>query len=135
MKKNITDIDVKGKKVFLRVDFNVPMNNDFHITDDTRIVDELPTINYLVEHGARVILCSHLGRPEGVVDPKLSLRPVVSKLTSLLGKQVTFIEDIYDENARAIVDGLNDGDIAMFENIRFLKERFCASLFCVNFKA
>lgn len=121
MKKNITDIDVQGKKVLLRVDFNVPMNNDFHITDDTRIVDELPTIKYLVEHGARLVLCSHLGRPEGVVDPKLSLRPVVSRLTNLLNKPVTFIEDIYDENTKATIDGLADGEIAMLENIRFLK--------------
>ena len=122
MKKNITNIDVQGKKVLLRVDFNVPMNNDFHITDDTRIVDELPTIQYLIEHGAKLVLCSHLGRPEGVVDPKLSLRPVVSRLTSLLNKPITFIEDIYDENTKKTIDGLQDGEIAMLENIRFLKE-------------
>lgn len=121
MKKNITDIDVQGKRVFLRVDFNVPMNNDFHITDDTRIVDVMPTINYLVEHGARLILCSHLGRPDGVVDTKLSLRPVVSKLTSLLNKPITFIEDIYDDNTKKVIDDLQDGEIAMLENIRFLK--------------
>lgn len=121
MKKNITDIDVFGKRVLLRVDFNVPMNNDFHITDDTRIVDELPTINYLLEHGAKLILCSHLGRPEGTVNPKLSLRPVVSRLTTLLNKQITFIEDIYDENTKNVINGLENGDVAMLENIRFLK--------------
>lgn len=122
MKKSITDLDVSGKKVLLRVDFNVPMNNDFNITDDTRIVDELPTINYLLEHGAKLILCSHLGRPEGVVNPKLSLRPVVSKLSDILNKQIQFIEDIYDENAKTVIDNLQDGEIAMLENIRFLKQ-------------
>lgn len=122
MKKNIHDIEVKGKRVLVRVDFNVPMNNDFKITDETRIVEALPTINYLIENGAKVILCSHLGRPDGVVQTKLSLRPVVSALTRLLEKPVTLIEDIYDENVKPTIDKMSEGDVVMLENIRFWKE-------------
>ena len=119
MKKNITDIEVQGKRVLLRVDFNVPMNNDFKIMDDTRIVEALPTIKYLIENNAKVILCSHLGRPEGVVDTKLSLRPVLSKLNSLLNKNIVLIEDIYDKNTEKIINSMNDGEIVLLENIRF----------------
>ena len=84
MKKTIRDIDVAGKKVFVRVDYNVPMNADLTIVDDTRIVATLPTIRYLTEHGAKVILCSHLGRPNGQVDTKMSLRPVMARLSQLM---------------------------------------------------
>lgn len=121
MKKTITDIDVESKKVLLRVDFNVPMNNDFMITDDTRIVEALPSINYLIEHNAKVILCSHLGRPEGVVNTKLSLRPVLSRLQELLNRNITFIEDVYDESCEKTINSMNAGDVVMLENIRFLK--------------
>ena len=122
MKKNIHDIEVKGKRVLVRVDFNVPMNNDFKITDETRIVEALPTINYLIDNGAKVILCSHLGRPDGVVQTKLSLRPVVSALTRLLERPVTLIEDVYDENIKSSIEKMNEGDVLMLENIRFWKE-------------
>lgn len=122
MKKNIKDVEVKGKRVLVRVDFNVPMNNDFKITDETRIVEALPTINYLIENGAKVILCSHLGRPDGVVQTKLSLRPVMSALTRLLEKSVTLIEDVYDENTKTTIDNMNEGDVVLLENIRFWKE-------------
>ena len=134
MKKSITDIEVKGKKVLVRVDFNVPINNDFKITDDTRIVEALPTINYLIDNGARLILCSHLGRPEGVFNTKLSLRPVVSCLTRHLNKPITLIEDIYDENANKVIDSMQDGEVVMLENIRFWKgeekndKEFCEKL-------
>ncbi len=91
-KKTIRDIDVKGKKVLVRVDFNVPMK-DGVITDDTRITAALPTIKYLLEHGAAVILCSHLGRPKGGPDPKFTLAPVAEYLGKLLGKKVAFAAD------------------------------------------
>lgn len=122
MKKTIRDIDVSGKRVFLRVDYNVPMNAELKIVDDTRITATLPTINYLIEHNARVILCSHLGRPNGQVDPKLSLRPVLARLSKLLDKPVSFAEDILDKSTIEMVDKMNDGDVLMLENIRFYKE-------------
>ena len=93
MKKTLNDIDVRGKRVLLRVDFNVPLSADLKIVDDNRIVEALPTINYLVEHNAKVIICSHLGRPEGVVNPKMSLRPVVARLSKLLQKDVILNKD------------------------------------------
>lgn len=119
MKKNIRDIEVKGKRVLVRVDFNVPMNGDFKIVDDNRIVEALPTIRYLIENNAKVILCSHLGRPEGVVNTKLSLRPVVSCLAKLLDKTITLVEDIFDESAKSVISKMQDGDVVMLENIRF----------------
>lgn len=122
MKKTIRDIDVSGKRVFLRVDYNVPMNAELKIVDDTRITATLPTINYLIEHNARVILCSHMGRPNGQVDPKLSLRPVLARLSKLLDKPVSFAEDILDKSTIEMVDKMNDGDVLMLENIRFYKE-------------
>lgn len=122
MKKTIRDIDVSGKRVFLRVDYNVPMNAELKIVDDTRITATLPTINYLIKHNARVILCSHLGRPNGQVDPKLSLRPVLARLSKLLDKPVSFAEDILDKSTIEMVDKMNDGDVLMLENIRFYKE-------------
>lgn len=119
MKKTIRDIDVAGKRVLVRVDYNVPINNELKIADDTRIVATLPTIRYLSEHGARVILCSHLGRPNGQVDSKLSLRPVLARLSKLLEKPVSFAEDILDKSTVELVDKLENGDIMMLENIRF----------------
>ena len=122
MKKTLNDIDVNGKRVLLRVDFNVPLSADLKIVDDNRIIEALPTIEYLVSHNAKVIICSHLGRPEGVVNPKMSLRPVVSRLGKLLQKDIVFVEDIKDESCTKVLSSLKDGDIAMLENIRFYKE-------------
>ena len=119
MKKTIRDIDVAGKRVFVRVDYNVPINSELKIADDTRIVATLPTIRYLTEHGAKVILCSHLGRPNGQVDTKLSLRPVLARLSKLLEKPISFAEDILDKSTLELVNGMDNGDILMLENIRF----------------
>ena len=122
MKKTIRDIDVSGKRVFVRVDYNVPINAELKIIDDTRIASTLPTINYLVEHGAKVILCSHLGRPNGQVDPKLSLRPVLARLSKLMDRPISFAEDITDKSTLEMVNSMHNGDILMLENIRFYKE-------------
>ena len=122
MKKTLNDVDVNGKKVLLRVDFNVPLSADLKIVDDNRIIQELPTIKYLIEHNAKVIICSHLGRPEGVNNPKMSLRPVASRLSKLLQQDVLFIEDIKDKDCVKLLSNINNGDIAMLENIRFYKE-------------
>lgn len=122
MKKTIRDIDVNGKRCLVRVDYNVPMNAELKIVDDTRIVATLPTINYLVDHGAKVILCSHLGRPNGQVDTKLSLRPVLARLSKLLNKPISFAEDVLDKSTVEMVDRMQNGDILILENIRFYKE-------------
>ena len=122
MKKTIRDIDVAGKRVLVRVDYNVPINNELKITDDTRIVATLPTLTYLIEHGARVILCSHLGRPDGQVNTKLSLRPVLARLAKLLDKPVSFAEDVLDKSTKEMVEKMHDGDVLMLENIRFYKQ-------------
>ena len=122
MKKTLNDIDVNGKRVLLRVDFNVPLSADLKIVDDNRIIEALPTIEYLVLHNAKVIICSHLGRPEGINVPKMSLRPVVARLAKLLQKEIGFIEDIKDKSCKEILDKMNSGDIVMLENIRFYKE-------------
>ena len=122
MKKTLNDLDVKGKRVLLRVDFNVPLTPDLKIVDDNRIVQALPTIEYLLENGAKVIICSHLGRPEGVNNPKMSLRPVEARLSKLLHNEIMFIEDIKDESCVKMLDNLKNGEIALLENIRFYKE-------------
>jgi len=122
MKKTLHDIDVNGKRVLLRVDFNVPLSTDLKIVDDTRIIEALPTIEYLVSHNAKIIICSHLGRPEGTANSKMSLRPVVSRLNKLLQKDILFIEDIKDETYTKALGEMNDGDVAIIENIRFYKE-------------
>ena len=119
MKKTIRDIDVAGKNVLVRVDYNVPINTELKIVDDTRIVATLPTIRYLTEHGARVILCSHLGRPNGQVDTKLSLRPVLARLSQLLEKPISFAEDVLDKSTSDLVKTMENGDVLMLENIRF----------------
>lgn len=120
-KKTVEDIDVKGKRVLTRCDFNVPMK-DGEITDEKRIVEALPTIKYLSEHGAKVILCSHLGRPKGEFNKKYTLAPVAKKLTALLGKEVIFAEDVIGPDAKAKVAALKDGDIMLLENVRFHAE-------------
>ena len=118
-KKTVRDIDVNGKKVLVRCDFNVPLDENRQITDDTRITAAIPTIKYLMEQGAKVILCSHLGRPKGEVNPKYSLKPVADRLTQLLGKEVKFATDIAGDSAKEIAEGLQDGEVALVENVRF----------------
>ncbi|MDD2649132.1 MAG: phosphoglycerate kinase, partial [Eubacteriales bacterium] len=100
-KKTIKDIDVSGKKVLVRVDFNVPMDENKNITDENRIVGALPTIKYLMEHGAKVVLCSHMGRPKGEFNMKYSLAPVAKRLSELLGKPVAMAADVIGDDAKA----------------------------------
>ncbi|MBQ8451974.1 MAG: phosphoglycerate kinase [Clostridia bacterium] len=122
MKKNFKDIDVAGKRVFVRVDFNVPQNEVGKITDDTRIRAALPTINYLVKQGAKVILCSHLGRPKGVVNEKYSLAPVAERLSELLNKEVKMAKDVVGPSAKELTSKMQDGEIVLLENVRFHAE-------------
>lgn len=119
-KKTIEDIDVAGKRVLVRCDFNVPLK-DGVITSDKRIVASLPTIKYLVANNAKVILCSHLGRPKGEFNPEFSLKPVASRLSELLGKEVKIASDVAGENSKELAAQLNDGDVMMIENVRFIK--------------
>ena len=123
MKKTVRDIDVKGKKVLVRCDFNVPMQ-DGKITDDTRIVSALPTIEYLVQHGAKVILMSHMGRPDDEPKKEFTLQPVADRLSQLLGKQVIFesADRVVDEKVRQAAAALAEGDVMLLENVRFRKE-------------
>ena len=118
--KTIKDVDLGGKRVLVRCDFNVPLK-DGAVSDDSRIVAALPTINLLVEQGAKVILCSHLGRPKGEKKPEFSLAPVAADLAEKLGKEVTFVEDCIGESVESAVAGLADGDIALLENVRYYK--------------
>lgn len=122
-KKTIEDIDVKGKRVLARCDFNVPLK-DGEITNDKRIVAALPTIKYLMEHGAKVILCSHLGRPKGEYKPEFSLAPVAKKLSEYLGVEVKLAEDpeVVGENAKKLASELKDGEVMLLENVRFRAE-------------
>ena len=101
-KKTIEDVQVTGKKVLVRCDFNVPLDADLNITNDNRIQAALPTIRYLMQHGARVILCSHLGRPKGEPDPKFSLKPVAARLSELLGKEVVMAKDVIGPDAKKL---------------------------------
>ncbi|THF73571.1 phosphoglycerate kinase [Cohnella fermenti] len=117
-KKSIRDIDVKGKKVFVRVDFNVPLENGA-ITDDTRIRETLPTIKFLLENGAKVILASHLGRPKGQFVEELRLTPAAARLSELLGKPVAKADEAIGAAAEAKVAALNEGDVLLLENVRF----------------
>lgn len=121
-KKTIEDIDVSGKRVLVRCDFNVPQDEEGNITDDRRIVSALPTIQYLIAHQAKVILCSHLGRPKGEVNPKYSLAPVAKRLEELLHQKVTLAKDVVGEDAHQLAKSLNEGEVMLLENVRFHKE-------------
>lgn len=118
-KKTIDQVDIRGKRVIIRVDFNVPLNDALQITDDSRIRAVIPTINHVVDEGAGVILCSHLGRPHGTVCPELSLAPVAKRLKRLLGKDVTFASDCTGPSVRNLASQLKPGDVLLLENLRF----------------
>lgn len=119
-KKTVEDLEVKGKKVLVRCDFNVKMENGV-ITSDKRIVASLPTIKYLIANGAKVILCSHLGRPKGEVVPEFSLAPVAARLSELLGQEVKMAKDVVGKSAQALAADLKDGEVLLLENVRYEK--------------
>ncbi|MEO0124021.1 MAG: phosphoglycerate kinase [candidate division WOR-3 bacterium] len=121
-KLSVKDLPIKGKKIFLRVDFNVPLDENQNITDDTRIKESLPTIKYILDNGGIPIIASHLGRPKGKVDPKQSLKPAAKRLGELLNREVKFAPDCVGSEVRKIVDGLKPGDILLLENLRFHPE-------------
>jgi|UniRef100_A0A7C3LWG4 phosphoglycerate kinase len=118
-KVSVDEIDVHGKRVFVRADFNVPLDGDLHITDDRRIRLSLPTINYLIDEGARVIIGSHLGRPKGKVDPKYSMAPVAKRLSRLLNKDIRFADQVVGPQVEREVDKMEPGDVILLENLRF----------------
>ena len=120
-KKTVEDIDVKGKKVLVRCDFNVPLK-DGVITDENRIVGALPTIQYLIGQGAKVILCSHMGRPKGEFNMKYSLAPVAERLSAKLGRKVELAADVIGPDAKAKAAALGEGDVLLLENVRFHAE-------------
>src|SRR5699024_7333995 len=119
-KKSIEDISVAGKRVLCRCDFNVP-TKDGKITSDKRIVAAMPTIKYLVDQGAKVILCSHMGKPKGEWKPELSLKVVAERISQLLGKEVIMAADVVGEDAKAKAAALKDGDVMLLENVRYMK--------------
>lgn len=121
-KKTIEDISVLGVKVLVRCDFNVPLDDNGNITDENRIVAALPTIKYLMNNGAKTILCSHMGRPKGKFDPKFSLKPVAERLSQYLGKEVVMAEDVIGESAKAAVAAMKDGEVILLENVRYHNE-------------
>ncbi|MBF1157768.1 MAG: phosphoglycerate kinase [[Eubacterium] sulci] len=124
MKKTIRDIELKGKRVLIRCDFNVPLDSNQNITDDTRIRAALPTLEYMVTHGAKVVVMSHLGRPKGKAAAEFSLAPVAVRLAELLGKQVEFADSdvVVDDSVKEKVAALKDGDVLLLQNVRFRKE-------------
>ena len=121
-KKTVKDIDLKDKKVLVRCDFNVPMDENKNITDNRRIEAALPTIKYLLEQNCKVVLCSHLGRPKGEFKPEYSLKPVAKELSKLLGKDVIMAEDVIGEDAKNKVENLKNGEVLLLENVRFHRE-------------
>lgn len=122
-KKTVRDIDVSGKKVLVRCDFNVPQDKETgEITDNRRIRAALPTIQYLLDNNAKVILCSHLGRPKGEANPKYSLKPVAEELSKLLGKEVKLSKDVIGEDSKKLTSEIKEGEIVLLENVRFHKE-------------
>ena len=118
-KKSVTDIDVAGKKVIVRVDFNVPLDENLKITDDKRIRAALPTIKYLVDNKAKIVLVSHLGRPKNGPEAKFSMKPAADRLSELLGQPVTLAADVIGEDAKAKAAAVGEGEIVMLENVRF----------------
>lgn len=122
MKRTIEQLNVRGKKVLLRVDFNVPLDDNGNITDETRITKELPTIKYLLSKGAKLIICSHLGRPDGDFNMKYSLMPVAKRLVDLLINRIFFAKDVVGPDAVAKANALGEGEILLLENLRFFKE-------------
>ena len=120
-KKTIENIDVKGKKVLVRCDFNVPLDGE-KITDETRLKGALPTIKYLLDNGAAVILCSHLGRPKGEFNPKFSLKPIAKRMSELLGVSVSMAADVIGDDAKSKAAALNGGEVMLLENVRFHAE-------------
>ena len=121
-KKSVSDVDVKGKNVLVRCDLNVPLNEECTITDDTRIRASVPTIEYLVKQGAKVTICSHLGRPKDGPEDKFSLKPVVGRMSELLGTEVKFAPDCIGDEVAAMVAAMKEGDVTLLENTRFYKE-------------
>lgn len=121
-KKTVKDIDLKDKKVLVRCDFNVPMDENRNITDNRRIVAVLPTIKYLLEQNCKVVLCSHLGRPKGEFKPEFSLKPVAKELSKLLGQEVIMAEDVIGEDAKNKAQNLKNGEVLLLENVRFHRE-------------
>ncbi len=121
-KKSITDIDLKGKRVLARVDFNVPQDENGNVTNDARIRGALPTIEYILNQGAKLILCSHLGRPKGQFNPKYSVKPAAERLGELLGRKVPVADDVVGESAKSMAAALKDGEVMMIENVRFHAE-------------
>jgi len=118
-KLSIRDITLSGKKVFIRVDFNVPLDKNQNITEDTRIREAIPTITYALEQGAAVVLASHLGRPDGMRKPEYSLSPVAKRLSELLGKEVQFLDDCIGEGVKKALNAIKPGDVVLLENLRF----------------
>ena len=121
-KLSVENLEPQGKRVLVRCDFNVPLNDNMEITDDTRIVESLPTIKLLLERGAKVVLASHLGRPKGQPNPKMSLAPVAKRLGELLGQEVPLAPDCVGPEVEAMVGKLSDGQALLLENVRFHKE-------------
>ena len=120
--RTVDQIGLKGKRVFIRVDFNVPQDEKYHITDDTRILLSLPTLRFVSEAGGKVILASHLGRPKGKKDPRFSLAPVAEKLSQLIGKKVALATDCIGEEVQKQIGGMKEGDLLLLENLRFHPE-------------
>jgi len=120
--RTIKNVDFEGKKVLYRVDYNVPLKEDGIIRDDTRIRETLPTIKYMREKGAKIIILTHLGRPKGEKKLELSLKPVSEKLSEILGINVPLIDNIFSEETKNIINNLKNGEVILFENLRFYKE-------------
>jgi phosphoglycerate kinase len=120
--KNIRDLDIKGKRLLIRVDFNVPMDDQQNITEDTRIRGVLPTLNHALDENAKVVICSHMGRPKGERRPELSLAPVAKRLSRLLEKEVRLAPDCIGEETRAMVEAMQPGSVVLLENLRFHAE-------------
>ena len=118
-KVTVRDLDLEGKKVLMRCDFNVPLDENKNITDKTRIVAAMPTIKYVLDHNAKLILCSHLGRPKGEVKPELSLKPVADELSKELGREVKLAKDIVGPSAHELTENMKEGDVVLLENVRF----------------